>query len=298
MSTVAIHALSAGLDDAERLSARLGVVLHPIDLHRFPDGELRVTIATATDTAIVYAPLDQPNDKLLALLFAAEAFRRGGTSRLLLVAPYLCYMRQDIAFQKGEAISQKVVGRLLASSFDRVITVDAHLHRTHNIQDVFPGIEAEDLSSVPAIADALQRGGFDAATVIVGPDEESRPWVSELANRLGVKFAVAKKHRRSDRSVEISFPQPGILAGSPALIVDDIVSSGGTLVACAEALRAAGVTGVDAVVTHPLYPPELAHAFFQAGIRSIRSTTSIPHPTNAISLDGLLTNALRREVGP
>ena len=101
--------------------------------------------------------LDQPNDKLLALLFAAEALRRGGAKRLVLVAPYLCYMRQDAAFHEGEAISQKVIGRLLAGSVDRVITVDAHLHRTKNIRDVFPGIDAENLSAMPAIADALRR---------------------------------------------------------------------------------------------------------------------------------------------
>ncbi len=99
--------------------------------------------------------LIDPNDKLISILFAAEALRRNGAERLVLVAPYLCYMRQDAAFKAGEAISQKVVGRLLAETFDRVITVDAHLHRTKTIQSVFPGIEAEDLSAMPAIADVL-----------------------------------------------------------------------------------------------------------------------------------------------
>lgn len=298
MSKTAIHSLPSGLDHAAQLSSRLGLPLYPIDIHRFPDGELRITTVRATDTAVVYAPLDQPNEKLLALLFTAEALRREGAARLVLVAPYLCYMRQDTAFKNGEAISQKVVGRLLAASFDRVITVDAHLHRTRNIHDVFPGIESENLSAVPAIGEALRADRFSAETVVVGPDEESRAWVSDLANRLGVRFTVAKKHRHGDRSVEISFPDTKMLAAAPALVVDDIVASGGTLVACAKALSAAGAACVDAIIVHALFSPESARAFSQAGIRSIRSSTSIPHPTNAIRLDGLLAAALRSEVGP
>jgi ribose-phosphate pyrophosphokinase len=233
---------------------------------------------------------------LLAILFAAEALRRGGAKRLVLVAPYLCYMRQDTAFHEGESISQRVIGALLARTVDRVITVDAHLHRTGNIQEVFPGIAAEDLSAMPAIAEALR--GIDPATMVVGPDEESGSWVSDLAGRLGLGYAVARKTRCSDRSVEIAFADPGKVKGRPALLVDDIVSSGGTLMVCVEALKAAGVTAVDAVVTHALFPPEMMQDFQRAGLRSIRSTTSVPHPTNAIELDEILAAALRKEMGP
>jgi len=289
--------LPSSAEAAQRLAARLGVGLHEIALHRFPDGELRVTVGPAASTVIVYASLDQPNDKLLALLFASEALRRGGAKRLVLVAPYLCYMRQDAAFHEGEAVSQKVIGRLLASAVDRLITVDAHLHRTKDIHDIFPGIEADNLSAMPAIADGLRAGGFDPNTVVVGPDEESQAWVSDLAARLGAQPAVARKTRRGDRSVEITFVDPGLFAGRPALLVDDIVSSGGTLMTCAKALQAAGATTVDAVVTHALFAPELAARLFEAGIRSVKSTDSIRHPSNAIALDAVLGGALRREIG-
>lgn len=296
MNKAAIHALPTAINDAERLASRLGVPLHPIDVHSFPDGELRVTVGPASATTIVYAPLDRPNDKLLALLFAAEAFRREGARRLVLTAPYLCYMRQDAAFHKGEAINQRVVGPLLAGSFDRVITVDAHLHRTKRIEDVFPGIESDDLSAMPALADTLLGSGLSRETVVVGPDEESRPWVGDLAARLELKHAVGRKSRRGDRSVEIAFDDPGLFTGRPVLLVDDIVSSGGTLIACTKALSAAGATAVDAVVTHALFSPQMTQAFRDAGVRSIRSTTSVPHPTNAIALDGVLADALRKEV--
>jgi ribose-phosphate pyrophosphokinase len=297
LTAAVLQCLPSSAGAARRLADRLGVACREIALHRFPDEELRVTVAPAAATTVVFASLDKPNDKLLALLFASEALRRGGAERLVLAAPYLCYMRQDTAFHQGEAISQKVVGRLLAGAVDRVITVDAHLHRTKNIGDVFPGIEADDLSAMPAIAQSLQAEGFDPAMVVVGPDEESRVWVSDLAGRLGVPVAVARKTRRGDHSAEISFAQPGMFAGRPVLVVDDIVSSGGTLIACAQALRAAGATTIDAIVTHALFAPELIGRLFEAGIRSVKSTDSVPHPSNAIALDQVLAEALRKELG-
>ncbi len=296
MSTIALQTLSAGSDAAKRLAARLGMSCAEIAVHRFPDGELRVAVAPAAATTILYAPLDQPNDKLITLLFAAEALRRGGAKRLVLVAPYLCYMRQDTAFHAGEAISQRAMGDLLANTVDRVVTVDAHLHRTPDIQSVFPGIEAENLSAMPVIANALARQGIDPATIVIGPDIESEPWVSDIASRLQLLHTVARKTRHGDRSVAVSFADPGLLTGRPALLVDDIVSSGTTLIEAAKALTAMGATTVDAVVTHALFPPAMIGAFTEAGIRSIRSTDSVPHPTNAIALDERLASALRSEL--
>ena len=94
----------------------------------------------------------------------------------------------------------------------------------------FPAREADNLSAMPAIAEAL-RGTIDPKTVVVGPDSESRPWVADLAGRLGLDHAVARKTRASDRSVTIDFAEPALFAERPALLVDDIVSSGGTLIA-------------------------------------------------------------------
>lgn len=295
MSRVAVQSLPSCVGDAKRLASLLDLPLQEIALHRFPDGEMRVTVGPAASTTIIYASLDQPNDKLVALVLAAEALRRAGAGRLVLLAPYLCYMRQDTAFHEGEAISQKAIGRLIAGTVDRVITVDAHLHRTTDIRTVFPGIEADNLSAMPAIANALRKTGIDPATIVIGPDAESRPWVSDLAGRLGLAHTVAQKIRRGDRSVEISFAEAGLVAGRPVLLVDDIVSSGGTLMTCARALKGAGAEAIDAVITHALFPPQMVTDFADAGIRSVRSTSSVPHPTNAIPLDDIFATALRDE---
>ncbi len=296
MNAVTLQCLPSSEPGARRLAALLGIPGHAIEQHRFPDGEMRVAVGPASATTILYGTLDRPNDKLLAILFAVEALRRGGATRIVLVAPYLCYMRQDAAFRPGEAISQLVIGGLLAAAVDHVITVDAHLHRTADIQAVFPGIGAQNLSAMPAIASALGASGLDPATVVVGPDAESQPWVSDLAGRLGLAHTVARKSRAGDRSVDIALVAPALLAGRPALLADDIVSTGGTLIACAQALKAAGATTIDAVVTHALFPDDQVAEFGKAGIRSIRSTDSVAHSTNAVVLDDLLAAALRREL--
>ena len=131
---------------------------------------------------------------------------------------------------------------------------------------------------------------------LAGPDAESRPWVSDLAGRLGLAHIVARKIRRDDRSVDIGFAEAALIAGRPVLLVDDIVSSGGTLMGCAKVLTAAGATAIDAVMTHALFPSDMTAEFAKAGIRSVRSTSSVPHPTNVIPLDELLAAALRREL--
>lgn len=277
------------------LAAILGIEAAPVSLHRFPDGELRATVSSPEPTTVLYAAFDPPNEKLMAVLFAAEALRRNGCQRLVLVAPYLCYMRQDSAFQPCEGISQRVVGRLLSNAVDRVITVNAHLHRTKDIRRIFPGIAAEDISAMPAIAKYLQKVPLDPATIVVGPDEESRPWISDVSRRLGLTFVIAQKTRQGDNSVTITFP-PQDFQRRAVLLVDDIVSSGSTLLACAHALKSAGAAAIDAVVVHALFPANQIVQFELAGIRSIRSTDSLPHPSSVISLAEPLAKALRSEV--
>ena len=296
MTCAAVQWLPASVGIGRQLAERLGVPGHEIAVHRFPDGELRVTVGSAAPTTIICCSLNEPNEKLIALLFAAEALRRGGARRLVLIAPYLGYMRQDAAFHAGEAISQRAIGDLFAKTFDRVITVEAHLHRTATLSQVFPGTETHNLSATSAIALVLRADALDPTTLVVGPDAESRPWVSDLAGRLELAFIVGEKIRRGDRSVEIAFFDPARILHRPVVLIDDIVSSGGTLIACAKTLASSGVSSIDAVVIHALFPPELLNEFDRAGIRSLRSTNSVPHPTNAIALDRILADAVRREV--
>jgi ribose-phosphate pyrophosphokinase len=286
---VIVHCFPDSLVLARSLARSLGTRLARVDLHRFPDGETRVRVEPSDAPAVLVRSLDDPNAKIFELLLAASALRDAGAERVMLVAPYLAYMRQDAAFAPGEAVSQRVVGDLLGRSFDRVLCVEPHLHRVQSLAEVFPGGEAEGVSAAPAIADwisAQSRSGF-----VVGPDEESAPWVRAIAERARLPFAVAKKERHGDDAVEVHLPS-GRAPCPRAWIVDDIASSGATLAATARALFAAGADEVGAVVVHAIVAPGAAERMRAAGISRFVSCDTIAHPTNAIHVAPLLAARL------
>ena len=122
-----------------RLAAAAGLDYADVGIHHFPDGESRVRLPPRLPSRIVFCrSLHRPNDKLVELALAAHTARELGAERLTLVAPYLCYMRQDKAFAPGEAVSQRIAGALIADWFDELITVDPHLHRTLSLEQAVP----------------------------------------------------------------------------------------------------------------------------------------------------------------
>ena len=117
-------------DAARRFADAAGYTHALIDRHRFPDGELKLRLPPQLPSQVmVYRSLVLPNEKLIELLFVAQTARQLGATELTLIAPYLAYMRQDIAFHDGEVVSQKIIGRFLAQVFDGLVTIDPHLHR-------------------------------------------------------------------------------------------------------------------------------------------------------------------------
>jgi ribose-phosphate pyrophosphokinase len=258
-------------------------------LHRFPDGESLVRARVAAREAILLRSLHDPDGKLVPLLLAADALRRAGARRVVLVAPYLPYMRQDRVFRRGEPLSQGVVGRLLGDGFDRVLTVEAHLHRTPRLGDVVT-CPARSLPAAPLLARWC--ASHPALRLVVGPDEESEPWVRGLARRAGLAWAVGRKRRLGDRRVRLALPElPKLPAGARCLVVDDIASSGGTLAAAARALRRRGLR-VDALVVHALFAPGALRRLRAAGIERVVSCDTVPHATNRIRVAPLLAAAL------
>lgn len=266
----------------------------PVKVHRFPDGESLVTVEGKANTAFLYRSLDDPNAKLVELLLAASALRDGGASRIILVAPYLAYMRQDVAFREGEAVSQRVIGRLLADHFDGIITVDPHLHRVRSLGEVINGIPAISVSAAPAIGEALAQS-VDNTAVIVGPDSESRQWVHSIAEPLGLKFLVGEKVRHGDRNVDLVLPGVEMVRGRHAVLVDDMISSGTTLIECAALLHNAGARSIEAVVTHALSKQEDLERIVAAGIGPIRATDSTASPIASIPLAGVLAEVIRKQ---
>lgn len=280
---------------AGSLAARLGLPLHLAALHRFPDGESLVRLDAAPERAVIVRSLDRPNDKLVELQFLAGALRERGCRELTLVAPYLAYMRQDMEFQPGEVVSQRIMGRWLGGLFDRIVTVDPHLHRTHDLGEVFPGGRSAALTAGPLLgAWARAQGAEDQGWIVLGPDEESDHLVQGAANAAGVQGIVGLKVRRGDHDVSVGLPDGTELSGRTVLFVDDIVSSGGTLIDAAKVAYVHGAARVLAATVHAVFPMERLTAFQAAGIETVVSADGIPHPTNAIALTGLIADGLAR----
>lgn len=274
---------------ALRLADALRTAAEAIEVHRFPDRESRVRVSPSAATAILYRSLDDPNVKLVEVLLAASALRDNGARQVILVAPYLGYMRQDIAFRPGEAVSQRVIGALLADHFDGVLTVDPHLHRIASLEEVMPGIPAVAISACPLLAQSLA-GAADP--VLVGPDSESRQWVSAMAETAGRHFLIGEKQRHGDRAVTIRFDGIGQYAGRNFVLVDDLVSSGETLAQAARHLHAAGAATVDAIATHCLAGPDDLARLRAAGIASVRATDTVAGPCADIAIAGLLAETI------
>jgi ribose-phosphate pyrophosphokinase len=273
-----------------RLAEAAGIDYAEIDVHRFPDGESLVRLpASLPPTVLICRSLDHPNNKLVELELAAAAALDAGAEHLTLVAPYLCYMRQDRAFRSGEAVSQRIIGSWLARHFDSLITVDPHLHRTHELQVAVPVRRAVTLSAAPVMAEWLGAHAKDA--LLLGPDSESEQWVSQIAAPAGHDFAVARKQRLGDRSVRVELPLLDY-ASRQVVLVDDVVSTGRTLIECAGQLAAQRAESITALVTHALFVDDAYLALRRAGIDTIVSTDSIPHESNALPLADLLAAAL------
>ncbi|MFA7263061.1 MAG: ribose-phosphate diphosphokinase [Caulobacter sp.] len=276
-----------------QLAERLGAPHGLIDLKTFPDGETLPTVApNGATTVILYRSLHQPNERLLPLLLAADAFRRAGVGRLVLVAPYLAYLRQDMVFQPGQSLSRDVVCGLLGAAFDRLVTVQAHLHRTASLAGVL-GVPATNLDIAGDLAILAAGGG---RPLVVGPDSESRPWVQAAASRLGTDWAAFDKQRLGDRQVALTL-DPGVqVAGRAVLLLDDICSSGGTLAQAIAQLRDAGAASIDVAVAHAMFDAGALDRLRAAGAGRILSSDSVPHSSNTLELAGVLAAALQDEI--
>jgi ribose-phosphate pyrophosphokinase len=278
------------VDFARALGVAAGLPVQRIARHRFPDGELKLTLPPKLDAEVrILRSLHAPNEKLVELLLAARAARQLGAREVTLIAPYLAYMRQDSAFAPGEVVSQKVVGGLLAELFDAVVTVDPHLHRIATLNEAVPLARAVALSAAPLIGHFVAMRSGDA--MLVGPDAESAQWVHVAATYNGLPWTVCRKTRHGDTEVEVELP-PDEIRGREVVLVDDVASSGHTLATAARALLAAGAARVDAVVTHAVLVPSAGATLKAAGISEFWSTDTVPHASNALSVIPLIADAL------
>lgn len=272
---------------AGALDARPGEVT----VRRFPDGEsyVRVDDEPRGENAVVLCTLDRPDPKLMPLVLLAAALREQGARSVTLAAPYLAYMRQDHRFHAGEAVSAVHFAELLGAHFDRLVTVDPHLHRIASLDEIYP-IPTRVVRAADAMAGWVARHAPDA--VLIGPDDESRQWVSRVAESAGVPWTVLVKERRGDRDVSVSAPALDNWPGRRPVLVDDIISTAHTMAAAIRRLPAGGPDGPVCLATHAVFADDAGELLRRAGASRIATTNTIEHPTNAIDLGPALAAAL------
>jgi ribose-phosphate pyrophosphokinase len=271
---------------AGRLASLLQYELGEVETRHFPDGETYFRLRSNPEgrPVAILCTLDHPDDKLLRLLFSAATARELGASKLGLVAPYLAYMRQDRRFQPGEAVTSKQVAALLSNAFDWLVTVDPHLHRYGSLAEIYT-IPTRVVHAAPLISAWIKASV--RSPLIIGPDSESEQWVAAVAAEAGAPYSVLEKVRRGDRDIDIKLSDTSNWVGHTPVLVDDIISSGRTMIEAARLISAELGLAPVCVAVHGLFAENSDELLAAAGARVVTCNT-VPHPTNAIDICDLI----------
>lgn len=280
--------LDADPDLGSRLRTALDATPGELEQRHFPDGEsyLRVHSDPAQRDCLILCNLYRPDNLTLRLLFLADTLRELGANRVGLITPYLPYMRQDKRFHAGECVSSRPFARLLSSSLDLLVTVDPHLHRYDSLDEIYT-LKSSVVHAAPMIAEWISQQV--ESPLLIGPDGESEQWVSEVARLAGAPFQVLTKERRGDYDVSVSLPEVDKWRNHTPVLVDDIISSGRTMLEALKHLQAADLPRAQVIAVHGLFA---ADAWQQLeALADVVTCESVPHPSNGISLAKALADA-------
>ncbi|WP_242918650.1 ribose-phosphate pyrophosphokinase [Pontibacter liquoris] len=277
----------------QSLAVILGAEVGEVMIRHFPDGEtyVRVLSPVKAKKVVLVCTLHPPDDKLLPLYFLSALLRELGAASICLVAPYLAYMRQDKQFQPGEALTSRYFAGLLASITNSLITIDPHLHRFHNMEALYT-IPALALHAAPALARWVKHEV--AHPILIGPDEESMQWVKEVASLAGAPYLVLQKTRLSDEKVAVTQPQLAAYPQHTPVLVDDIISTGHTMMETVQHLKPLSAQKPICVGVHAVFAAGAYEALLQAGAARVVTSNTIPHISNAIPIDSLLAEAIAK----
>ncbi len=283
---------------ADELGVRPGIC----SVERFPDGELSVRLdepVRRREVFIVQPTAPPVDDHLFELLTFADACRRSAATRITAVVPYFGYARSDKRHARREPITASLVARLMeAAGIDHVVTLDLHAAQIEG----FFHIPVDSLTAVPTICQAL-RERLPGGVVVVSPDTGRVAMATEYAHRLGTSVVVLHKRRASGTETEVTHVV-GEVRDRPCLIIDDMISTGGTIVRAVGALLAAGARPeVVIAATHGLFVGGARAKLHHEAIRDVLVTDSValndpswPH-LHAVSVAPLIAGAIRRLLG-
>lgn len=273
---------------ARELDAEVGY----LEMRHFPDGETYLRFhGDLTDRKVVLVcTLVRPDEKFLCLSYAASTVRELGAKQIGIVAPYLAYMRQDIRFMEGEAVTSRYFAALLSEAFDWLLTVDPHLHRYDSLDEIYT-IPTRVVHSAPLLAEWIK--AEIEKPLLIGPDSESRQWVGAVAEQVGAPYLVLEKNRLGDHAVEISVPDMASWPDRTPVLLDDIVSTARTMIEAVSHLQNMKAKAPVCVAVHAIFAEQAYQELMAAGTAAVVSTNAIAHSSNRIDL----TASLAAEIG-
>ena len=294
-----VFAGSASLPLAEKISQHLGIRLGDCRTKRFSDGEINLKIDETVrghDIFIIQSTCSPANENLMELLIMIDAFRRASAHSIAAVIPYYGYARQDRKARGRDPITAKLVANLLTTSgASRLITIDLHAEQIQGFFD----IPVDNLWSFPAFFRFFNQGRFDREKMaVISPDIGGVKRASKFAAKLGVPLAILDKRRPKDNVAEMVHII-GDVEGKTAIIFDDIIDTGRSLVEAAKMLKSNGAKKIYACATHGVLSGEATKIIAESEIEKVFFTDTIYHedlPDNimVLSIAPLLAEALTR----
>jgi ribose-phosphate pyrophosphokinase len=273
-----------------------------LDLKKFPDGERYIRVLGDVEgktVNVVQSMYQQPDDYLLEYFLIVDNLKDLGASMVRGIIPYFAYARQDGRFNPGEAFSLKTVVNLIQGvGTDEVFTIDLHLHRIESISKVFK-IPSTNLTVVPDLARYVKQNLKLRNPAVVGPDEEAEQWAKVAAKELSADYDVLEKHRVSaseDKEfgeVDIK-PRELTMKGRDVLIVDDIISTGGTIVKAMDILKKNGANKIYVATCHAVLVEGALMKIYEAGAELVIGTDTIPSPISYVSAAPAVARAVKK----
>ncbi len=287
-----IISCSHGLHLAKKIAQKLKKPYSALEVTHFPDSEIKLRFNVNVKNKVVVLMQSfygNVNDCIIETLFAAETARDLGARKVILLAPYFPYLRQDKRFNPGECISLQTIAKNIDEDFDEVYIIDPHLHREKTLKHVFK-IKTHKLTADSLIADYIKNKIKNP--LIIGPDIESYKWAEKTAKIIGCESAILRKKRYSSRKVKVSLNKRIDVKNKNIVIVDDIISTGHTLLETIKLLRKLGARKITCICVHGIFA-ENALKKLRKTKANIISTNTIPNETARIDVSSLIVRELR-----
>ncbi|MBD3303930.1 ribose-phosphate diphosphokinase [Candidatus Woesearchaeota archaeon] len=278
-------------DLGRRIARKIKAPYSSLVVKHFPDGETNLRLpkdVKGKEVILVESMHPDPNEIMIEIIFASRTAKELGAKKVTIVAPYLAYMRQDKRFHSRECKSNTIMSALMTCG-DRIMTVDPHLHRISSLSEIFD-IPAKRLSANDAIAEYIKKNIKNE--VIVGPDSESYQWARAIADKINVHATVLKKKRYTSRHVRIKVKSDIDFRGKNVVIVDDIISTGHTMIEPIKQIKKMGAKKIYCIGVHGLFVEGALKRLKKIGAKVI-TTNTIPNPASRIDLSGTIAKALK-----